>query len=216
MADLGEAFALLGKLIEFLITLPMRIANLVVGTTNILIGIGLSTMHLGEIIPMVFMDFLMIVGYLFEFVKTYTVCSVFFIANAKRCFLYYIIEFIGVLLYMPIRIMLLLLRVLGINLYPVEKGVWDSLEKLDRYVVGNAGFHIIYWPTSIRDNCFNCKRLKVDVMMQRAGDVSDDFFVKIPYLIRNAIPLFITGAGQLGQIFASGTPPMPKPITVKF
>jgi len=57
MADLGEAFALLGKLIEFLITLPMRIANLVVGTTNILIGIGLSTMHLGEIIPMVFMDF---------------------------------------------------------------------------------------------------------------------------------------------------------------
>jgi hypothetical protein len=216
MADLGEAFALLGKLIEFLITLPMRIANLVVGTTNILIGIGLSTMHLGEIIPMVFMDFLMIVGYLFEFVKTYTVCSVFFIANAKRCFLYYIIEFIGVLLYMPVRIMLLLLRVLGINLYPVEKGVWDSLEKLDRYVVGNAGFHIIYWPKSIRDNCFNCKRLKVDVMMQRAGDVSDDFFVKIPYLIRNAIPLFITGANQLGRIFASGSPPMPEPISVKF
>jgi hypothetical protein len=50
----------------------------------------------------------------------------------STCFLYYIIEFIGVLLYMPVRIMLLLLRVLGINLYPVEKGVWDSLEKLDR------------------------------------------------------------------------------------
>jgi len=57
MPDIGEAFEVLGKVIEIMITLPMRIANLVVGTTNILIGIGLSTMHLGEIIPMVFMDF---------------------------------------------------------------------------------------------------------------------------------------------------------------
>jgi hypothetical protein len=53
-------------------------------------------------------------------------------------------------------------------------------------------------------------------MMQRAGDVSDDFFVKIPKLVKNAIPLFITGAGQWGQIFASGAPPMPKPIEVNF
>jgi len=86
----------------------------------------------------------MIIGYIFEFVKTYTVCGVFFIANAKRCFLYYIIEFIGILLYMPVRIMLVILRAIGINLYPVEKSVWDALEKLDKYVVGNLGFHIIY------------------------------------------------------------------------
>jgi hypothetical protein len=216
MPSIGDAFALLGKLIEFMITLPARIANLVVGTTNILIGIGLSAMHLGEIVPMVFLDWLMILGYMFEFVKTYTVCSVYFLTNIKNCILYYVIEMFGVLLYMPIRIMLLIFKLFGVNLYPLEKKVWESLDKLDRYVVGNLGFHIIYWPKAIRNQCFNCKRLKIDILMQRAGDVGDDFFVKIPALIKNAIPLFITGANELGNIFASGSPPMPGPISVQF
>uniref|UniRef100_A0A6C0JJ91 Uncharacterized protein n=1 Tax=viral metagenome TaxID=1070528 RepID=A0A6C0JJ91_9ZZZZ len=215
MPDIGEAFDLLGKIINFMITIPARVANLVIGATNIILGIAVTTAHLAEIVPMFSIDILNLLGYMFEFVKTYTVCSVYFIANAKRCVLYYIIEMIGFILYMPVRIFLLILNAIGINLYPYEHKVWNGLEQLDHIIVGAAGFHIIYWPKSIRDQCFNCKRLKIDVLMERAGDISGDFFVKAPELLKSAIRLFTVGAGELGQIFSGGSPPMPPAPEIK-
>jgi len=216
MPSIGDAFDLLGKLINFMVTIPARIANLVVGTTNILLGIALTTAHLGEIVPMFFIDVLNLLGLMFEFVKTYSVCSVYFIANAKRCIIYYVIEMIGFILYMPVRILLLLLNAIGMNLYTYEKKIWDGLEKLDHVIVGAAGFHIIYWPKSIRDQCFNCKRLKIDTLMKKAGDISGDFFVKGPTLLKSAISLFTVGTGELGQIFSAGAPPMPPAPDVKW
>jgi len=215
MPGIGDAFDLLGKLLNFMITLPARIANLVVGTTNILLGIAATTAHLGQIIPIVFLDWLNMLGLIFEFVKTYSICTVYFIANAKKCFLYYIIEMIGFLLYMPVNIMLFVLKTMGMNLYPYEKKIWKGLEQLDHIIVGMAGFHIIYWPKSIRDDCFNCKRLKINSLMEKAGDVGDDFFVKIPNLIKGGIRLFTIGSSEWGQIFSGGSPPMPPPPDIR-
>jgi hypothetical protein len=209
-----DPFALLPMVIKFIMTLPQRFANIMTGLLNIFFGVAISLKDVGVISGIVLIDFFIFMEYTWEFVKTYTICSLYFLSNMTRCIFYYIIDIFGILLYLPIRLILYMVYVFGINLYPIETKVWDGLEKLDVFIFGYTGIHIIHWPKSIRDQCYNCKRLKVNIYAGKIMNLVDDFTIKIPAIIIKSIPYLKASLNNLMQVFSSN-PKMPKPLIPK-
>lgn len=191
---------LIAALFKFLATLPQRIAGVVFGVTNIFLGIARETGHIAKVAEIGVWDSVIVLFTLWEFIKTYAICSVYFLSNLRKCIFYYFIDICLVILYLPVRLILYILYLMGIDLYPTEESIWENIEMLDRTIYGSAGIHIMYWPKPIRDDCYNCKRLKIDYVMSTAGGVSDDLFRIIPDMLKAGIPYFKKGAQNLKQV----------------
>jgi hypothetical protein len=106
------------------------------------------------------------------------------------------------ILYLPIRITLwFLYSFLRINLYPTEKKIWGYAEWIDSKIYSSVGFNIMRWPKNIRDQCYNCKRLKTSVLLRKAKEIDYDFKVGIPKLIKKGTDKIKKGAKELRQFF---------------
>jgi hypothetical protein len=128
-----------------------------------------------------------LIAYASEFVFTYTVCGVKYISNIPNCIFYYLVDMFIQILYLPLRITIwILYAFLGINLYPTQKMIWKYVEQINGYVYGFTGFNIIRWPKNIRDQCYNCKRLKTSVLVNKASDINKGFKTAIPTIFDNA------------------------------
>jgi hypothetical protein len=124
------------------------------------------------------------IGFLFKyfgiFIQTYIDCGVHYIRNFTSCIFYYIADAIFKALYMPFTLTIWLVNnfageKIGKQLREVENTFWSYMWKVDEYMYSFAKFHILKWPRNIRDQCYNCKRLKVSAMKRVATTVKDDF-----------------------------------------
>ena len=60
----------------------------------------------------------------------------------------------------------------------IEKVLWDGLERVDIWTTQRFGFHIIYFSKSVRDKCFNCRRLKTSAFVSTAlNQAGIDFLI---------------------------------------
>jgi hypothetical protein len=214
MGGIGDALAMIPMVIKFIMTLPQRFGNILTGLVNIFFGVAVELKDIGVISGIVLIDFFVFMEYTWEFVRTYTICSLYFLSNMTRCIFYYAIDIFGIILYLPIRLILYLVYVIGFDLYSIETQVWDGLEKLDTIIYGYTGVHIIHWPKSIRDQCYNCKRLKVNVYAGKIMNLVDDFTIKIPSIIVKGLPYLKASLNNLLQVFSSN-PSMPNPLFPK-
>jgi hypothetical protein len=195
-------FSLIPAIFNFLITLPQRFANIFVGIMNIFLGIAMELKNVGIVSGMVLLDFFTFLEYTWELIRTYLICAPKILSNLTNCLIYYIIDFIFVVLYLPIRIFLSLLLAVGVNLYPIQQKISDGFEKIDRLSFTYTGFHVIHWPKSIRDQCYNCKRLKLTVYADRIVDIVDDFTVNIPAIMKTGLHYLGAALGNIEQVFS--------------
>lgn len=205
MGAFEDALKMIPMIINFIMTLPQRFANIMVGLVNIFFGVAVSLKDIGVISGIVFIDFFVFMMYTWEFIRTYTICGVQFAGNITNCIFYYIIDMIVnflILIFVHLPLWLLL-NFLGINLYNDVKKMSDLLEKLDQIVFNYVGFHIIHWPKNVRDKCYNCKRLKMGVYAGKIMGLVDDFTIKIPAIIIKSIPYLKGAFENLLQVFAS-------------
>jgi hypothetical protein len=118
------------------------------------------------------------------------------IKNIQVCFFYYLLEIFGQILYLPIRIFLFLMYLIKINLYKKEEAVWDMIEYLDTIVFAKTHIHICHYPRNIREQCYNCKRLKVDTLAKHSTPLVNDIFVTVPNNLGPGIKLIVQGATE--------------------
>ena len=205
-------FKLIPMIVKFILTLPQRFANIAAGIINIFFGIAVELKDIGVVSGILLIDFFIFMEYTFEFVRTYTICSLYFLSNMTNCIIYYIIDVFGIVLYLPIRLLLYLFYMLGVNMYQTEINIWNGLEKLDAIIFGYIGIHIIHWPKNIRDKCYNCKRLKVNIYAGKIMGLIDDFTIKIPRIIVKGLTYLKAAFGNVEQVFGSNPkfPKMPK------
>lgn len=146
-----------------------------------------------------FKDMIELIQYTFEFIKTHMVCGVYFAKNIRECVFYYIIDAILLILYLPIRIFKWVFRLItGSSLMQdIEDQIWSLMEQFDTIWFTITKFHLIYWPKQIRDDCYNCKRLKVMVLAQKAEDVAYDFGYNIPTMALRGVEKLFKGAHSL-------------------
>jgi len=186
---------------EYLAAVPL-IAMEFRGLVNVLMGsgelfIGTIKTLTSSLIPNTFDG----VFTFFVFSISWMLCLFKNIGNMQTCIFYYILEAIGQILYLPVRIFLYFTSQVGINFYPLETRFWDGIEHLDKLVMGSAGFHISHYPKNIRNQCYNCKRLKVSTLMARSDPLVKDITEVAPRNLTPGIRRMIRGAAQLMNPF---------------
>ena len=204
LEDISDFFK---KVVDFVSTLGNRFANIGSGFANIFGGIGEEFKDLGIGLKLGFGDILELIEYTWEFVNTYIMCTIFFITNLRKCILYYLLDMLGVILYLPIRILLWFFFICGRDMYPAETSLWGGLEVIDNYSFNYLGFHLIHYPKVVRNDCYNCKRLKVSVLKAKAADVAYDFNVKIPDIMQGGVRQITKGKHQFDEVFVGNPRP---------
>jgi hypothetical protein len=116
-----------------------------------------------------FNDMGVFLAYIFEYITLYVSCGVKFIGNFQKCVFFYAMDIIGQLVYLPIRIALFIIWCAGLrSVYSYEKTIWDYIDDADMAVFGMSGYHFMHWPKDVRENCYNCKRLKTEIIPQKS------------------------------------------------
>ena len=165
-------------------------------------GIGENFTGLGDGLKRGFDDIGELISYTGEFLLTYSVCGVKFIGNLSKCLFYYLTDALLQILYLPIRIALYIIWLFFYKgIYRYEKDVWKLIAKVDAYFYSIFQFHFLKWPRSVRNLCYNCKRLKVKVLKNKAKEVDNDFKTKIKEDLRRGIKTIERGANKIEKSF---------------
>jgi hypothetical protein len=138
---------------------------------------------------------------LLTFALSWMMCLFKNISNMQTCLFYYLLETFGQIIYLPFRIVLWLCYVAKLDLYQGEKSFWDKIEQLDRVLMKYIGFHISHYPKNIRQQCYNCKRLKISTLTRHAGPLVNDITNKLPAMLMPGFMRIAKGGEQLMNPF---------------
>ena len=182
--------AILLPLIGILIALAIQIGE---GIYDIFTGVAQEFIELPQGVFIGALSGAKLVHALGVFGITNFICGMQMLKNATSCGGYYFLQLLGKIFYLiPTIIFMLLDFVSGKAKYgsKIEKKIWDLLEALNTKIVDNGGPHIIYFPKSVRDRCFNCRRLKTSAFVRKTGEFVND-------MTDDVIPLTTGGLSKM-------------------
>jgi phage-related protein len=137
-----------------------------------------------------------------EFLFSNLHCGGYFIYNLNYCFVYYMIDTILQIMYLPVRFALWFIATYAQkDSYAMEQEIWKYIYMADYEVHYYLGFHFAKWDKSIRDRCYNCRRLKMHSLQRKAAEVNYDFMVKMPQLLGSGVERMNRGAAEFRSAF---------------
>jgi hypothetical protein len=170
------------------------LVNIVSGAWEVFINTLMLLQELG-------MSFAEGVYAIFTFSMSWMMCLFKNIYNMQTCIFYYLLEAIGQIIYLPFRITFWLFYQLKFDVYPYETQAWDFVEYIDSIVLKYAGFHVSHYPKNIRDQCYNCKRLKISTLVKHSQPLVRDVTEVLPPALGPGVMKMITGGTQLMNPF---------------
>lgn len=174
------------RIICFLKTTPRRLHHLGNAFDNVFKGVSEEFVALGYAFELGYDSISSLVYHTTIFIDTYLKCTVKILSNSLECLPFYIIDIIGQILYIPVRVTLWAFNTfLKINLYHTEKKIWKGLLDIDKFLYTYTGIHIVKYPANIRNNCYTCVVLKDKVLKQQKENVDHTFKKKIPQQLNN-------------------------------
>ena len=197
VVKIPEMFMMVFKLLGNVGGIGSFIANLAMGTINIIAGMTVA-LALSFFSWLKSLDELARLGiYVIEFGITHMWCFMRILFSSFDCLFWYILETIGKILYLigPTLFISVFLFI-GIDLRPMEKAIWNLLELLDKFIFGTVGFHIIHFPKWVRNRCYNCKRLKISSLSNQFFEYSSYLTDHIPRDAAPGISMMQLGFGQ--------------------
>jgi hypothetical protein len=84
--------------------------------------------------------------------SSYLICGCLMILNLPFCFVWYILEFIGNLIYLPFSIFFYIFNLNN----SIEKPIWNFINYIDTFVLSITGNSILHFPQTIVTKCYNC------------------------------------------------------------
>jgi len=203
---MGGADGLASKAGNFFKELGKRFKFLGEGIGGIIKGVGEEFVGVVEGSFFFLNDMIAWVITVVVFSGTNIICFIELLGNFKQCILYYLLNIIFEILYIPVRIIIWILIKIGIiNLEPLIDKFSAFLEKIDQKIYKYSKFHIIHYPKSIREKCFVCKRLKPQVLIDVALDFASDITPmdgRIIHPLAQGISDMIGGGEKLGYVFS--------------
>ena len=82
---------------------------------------------------------------------TYIKCAIKLIINLPKCLLYYGLDTLGFIFYLPFSI---LFWIFGAK--KQERLVWRGIDKIDKAIYNQSGYHIFHYSESIMNKCYRC------------------------------------------------------------
>jgi len=167
------------------------IVNLLLNLSILTATIGLDTIELGVQFGV----------YVFKLL----LCSVTLISSFPKCFVFYFIHLLINLLLVVIVSILFMVDVFtlpktwaGIGAVEILIILLGLIEEFDKFLYKIADFHLVHYPDSINDMCYNCSAMGDTSAFKRvAGKWVHDVFVKVPNDIGGPIGESITGIGHI-------------------
>lgn len=71
----------------------------------------------------------------------------------------------------------------GLNMAAQFERIEEGIITMDQFFYSLLGFHLIYFPESIRKDCFTCVRLKGSAVSKRADEWKHTFDTRIPEIM---------------------------------
>lgn len=172
------------RIICFLESMPLRTRNVSSGVGNIFLGVEKKVAAIGKS----FRAGMESTGTLFtyggEYAGSRLRCIMNFIKNFYKCVFFYILKAIGgilkVIILKPIG---WVGSIFGIDMETRFEMIGNGIIELDWFLFSIIGFHIIYFPESIRKDCFTCIRLKDSAVSKRADELRYTFDTRIPQIM---------------------------------
>ena len=135
------------------------------------------------------------VGFI-PYIIRYIIVIIYSIANLPKCIMWYALDTLGWIIYMPFRVAFWTLDLfLGTKIVEYEHDTWDFFNEIDYFLHGpmhnwfsyqyadfpnpnipdpnsmNLGFHIIHFPNSVMEKCYSTLPYK----LARCGNVKEVF-----------------------------------------
>lgn len=162
--SLLKMVAMIPKLILNVDGILLFMVNSVIGSVEIISGTSLALILGMESLVKGMNQMGTFILYVLEFILTHLLCFIKILFQAPSCIIWYVIEIFGKILYIAPTIVFSILDIIGLNGSSIEKTIWSWLESLDDIVYNFVGLNIIHFPFSIRNKCYNCRRLKMNAV----------------------------------------------------
>jgi len=121
--------------------------------------IGKSFKSLGGIFKTAIKGFIRValfVWKIFIWVAMWVSCAFNKILQLPQCFLWYFLEFIGFVIYLPFRILFAIIDLIVPGFNKIIYDGWCFLYRLDSSVYSSTGYHFMHYPDEIINKCYKC------------------------------------------------------------
>jgi hypothetical protein len=133
-------------------------------------------------------------------------CSVKLITNCPKCVIFYFIQlYVFIIIMILISIcfifdgILMVKHLAGFGCVDLFLLFLKELEAFDKYIYSKFSYHLIHYPNSINNLCYNCDEIMGDTSgyKKAASRIFNNFFNDIPEYIGGPIGETITGIGHI-------------------
>jgi hypothetical protein len=104
----------------------------------------------------------------------YIKCAIKLIINLPKCLLYYGLDTLGFIFYLPFSI---LFWIFGAK--KQERLVWRGIDKIDKAIYNQSGYHIFHYSESIMNKCYRCIPKKAKKMAKKMETVQNTALDKL-------------------------------------
>lgn len=168
-------------------SIPGRIANIKAGITETSLGSVEFIGAVGTAATMTKDESFALFEYIGILLFSYLGCMGQYFVNLYKCIWIYFIDIIGKILYLPFRFILWSsFYYLSLDMYPIEKVIWDFLEVLNGGFKSITGQHLIHFSDKIRGECYICATLKSEVISKQNQKLKTTFNKTIPGILATA------------------------------
>ena len=172
------------RIICFLESLPTRARNVTSGVSNIFLGVEKKVDAIGKSFSAGFEATGTLFAYSGEYAGSRLRCIMKFIQNFYKCVFFYILKSIGGILKIIILVPIIYIgSMFGVNMEARIDQIGEGIITMDQFFYSISGFHLIYFPESVRKDCFTCVRLKGSAVSKRADEWKYTFDTKIPRMM---------------------------------
>ncbi len=191
-ADIGRFIKKVGKIFS-------AIGKIGQGAVEVVGGIGQEVVSAPVGIYLTWVQAVIFIQTVWVFAFTNLNCAMRMMNNASYCAFFYILDILGQMLYLIPRLIIFALNLIGLPASAWEKGIWDILEDVDKWFIDHIGIHIIHFPKSIRETCFNCRRLKPTAFISKAQNTAKAIRDPIVPLLTGGIGLMFKGMNRIAD-----------------
>ena len=172
------------RIVCFLESMPKRARNVTSGVGNIFLGVEKKVEAVGKSFSAGFESTGTLFAYSGEYAISRLRCIVQFIQNFYKCVFFYILKSIGgilkIIILKPVEY---IGDMFGLNMAAQFERIEEGIITMDQFFYSLLGFHLIYFPESIRKDCFTCVRLKGSAVSKRADEWKHTFDTRIPEIM---------------------------------
>lgn len=184
--DLKDVGKKIEKFFKGLAQIKDRMEKVVNSGKMASIGVGHGVEAVGKSFWMTTTDIGDLIWLIGRFTYQWLMCIVALTKELRTCFIFYLADLIGQLLYLVVPITVFLIKhVSGINLEEEVLYAHLMIDKADQAFYDQLGFHFAHFPDSVNRKCYTCPngfKVKDSLaeIIDRAYQTDYDFNVAIP------------------------------------